>query len=42
VRPKVMNIKFDSPIKARYIYLDNVKNVSSYITLNEFRIFVQE
>jgi hypothetical protein len=42
VRPKVINIKFDSPITARYIYLDNVKNVSSYITLNEFRIFVQE
>jgi hypothetical protein len=43
-KPKVMNIKFDAPITARYIYLDNMSNTntSSYWALNEFRIFVQE
>jgi hypothetical protein len=41
VRPKVVNVGFDTPVTARYLYLENVMNVKSYMTLNEFFIFTK-
>jgi hypothetical protein len=42
VRPKIVNVRFDTPVTARYIYLDNVANVSSYLVTGDFYIFTAE